>query len=76
MLGASGMIGQTAVVRGPFEREGQVVVQGELWRAVAEGDPIADGDLVRVVGVDGLTLRVVKAAEPTVVKAGEPGGTP
>ena len=76
MLGASGMIGQTAVVRGPLEREGQVAVQGELWRAVAEGGPIADGDLVRVVGVDGLTLRVVKAEEPAVVKAGEPGGTP
>ena len=68
MLGASGMIGQTAVARGPFEREGQVSVQGELWRAVAEGDPIADGASVRVVGVEGLTLRVVKIAET--------GGTP
>jgi membrane-bound serine protease (ClpP class) len=76
MLGASGMIGQIAVARGPIEREGQVAVQGELWRAVAEGDPIADGDLVRVIGVDGLTLKVVKAGEPAVVKAGEPGGTP
>ena len=64
MLGASGMIGQTAVARGPLEREGQVAVQGELWRAVAEGEPIADGAPVRVVGVEGLTLRVVKAAEP------------
>jgi membrane-bound serine protease (ClpP class) len=68
MLGASGMIGQTAVARGPLEREGQVAVQGELWRAVTEGDPIADGAPVRVVGVEGLTLRVVKA--------GETGGTP
>jgi membrane-bound serine protease (ClpP class) len=76
MLGASGMIGQTAVARGPLEPEGQVAVQGELWRAVAEGAPVADGELVRVVGVDGLTLRVVKAEEPAVVKAGEPGGTP
>ena len=67
---------RTAVARGPLEREGQVAVQGELWRAVAEGAPVADGDLVRVVGVDGLTLRVVKAEEPAVVKAGEPGGTP
>jgi membrane-bound serine protease (ClpP class) len=67
MLGATGMIGKTAVARGPLEREGQVAVQGELWRAVAEGEPIADGAPVRVVGVDGLTLRVVKA--------GEPGGT-
>ena len=68
MLGASGMIGQTAVARGPLDHEGQVSVHGEIWRAVSEGEPIADGALVRVVGVEGLTLKVVKA--------GEGGGTP
>jgi membrane-bound serine protease (ClpP class) len=68
LLGASGMIGQTATARGPLDREGQVTVQGEIWRAVAEGEPIADGAPVRVVGVEGLTLRVVKA--------GEGGGAP
>jgi membrane-bound serine protease (ClpP class) len=68
MLGASGMIGQTAIARGPLEREGQVFIQGELWRAVSEGEPIADGAPVRVVGVEGLTLRVVKA--------GPEGGAP
>jgi len=68
LLGVSGLIGQTAVARGPLAHEGQVAVHGELWRAVAEGDPVADGAPVRVVGVDGLTLKVVKV--------GEPGGTP
>jgi membrane-bound serine protease (ClpP class) len=68
MLGVAGMIGQTAVARGRLEREGQVAVHGELWHAVAEGGPIADGAPVRVIGVEGLTLKVVKA--------GEPGGTP
>jgi membrane-bound serine protease (ClpP class) len=68
LLGASGLIGQTAVARGPLDHEGQVAMQGELWKAIAEGDPVADGAPVRVVGVDGLTLKVVKA--------GEPGGTP
>ncbi len=68
LLGASGLIGQTAVARGPLDQEGQVAMQGELWNAIAEGDPVADGAPVRVVGVDGLTLKVVKA--------GEPGGTP
>lgn len=68
MLGASGMIGQTGVARGPLEGEGQVAVQGELWRAVAAGGPIEDGAAVRVVGVEGLTLNVVRAEEP--------GGTP
>jgi membrane-bound serine protease (ClpP class) len=68
MLGASGMIGETAVARGPLDHEGQVSVHGEIWRAVVEGEPIADGAPVRVVGVEGLTLRVVKAEER--------GGTP
>jgi membrane-bound serine protease (ClpP class) len=63
LLGASGMIGQTAVARGALDGEGQVSVQGEIWRAVAEGEPIADGTRVRVVGIDGLTLKVVKTAE-------------
>jgi membrane-bound serine protease (ClpP class) len=68
LLGASGMIGETAVARGPLTHEGQVAVHGELWNAIAEGDPVPDGAPVRVVGVEGLTLKVVKA--------GEPGGTP
>jgi membrane-bound serine protease (ClpP class) len=68
LLGAPGMIGQTAVARGPLALEGQVAVHGELWNAIAEGDPVPDGAPVRVVGIEGLTLKVVKA--------GEPGGTP
>jgi membrane-bound serine protease (ClpP class) len=68
MLGASGMIGRSAVARGALDREGQVTVGGEIWRAVAEGEAIADGAPVRVIGVEGLTLKVVKA--------GEGGGTP
>ena len=68
MLGASGMIGQTAIARGPLDREGQVSVHGEIWRAVTEGEPIADCAPVRVIGIEGLTLKVVKVAKG--------GGTP
>jgi membrane-bound serine protease (ClpP class) len=60
--GTSGMVGQIAVVRTPLAPEGQVAVQGELWRAVAQDGPIAAGEAVTVVGVDGLTLTVAKAA--------------
>jgi membrane-bound serine protease (ClpP class) len=63
MLGTSGMIGATGIARGPLEPEGQVSVHGELWRAVAEGQTIDDGAPVRIVGIDGLTLKVVKARE-------------
>ncbi|MBI4246813.1 MAG: nodulation protein NfeD [Candidatus Rokubacteria bacterium] len=68
MLGAPGFIGQTGVARGPLAPEGQVLVQGELWRALAEGDPVEDGATVRIVDVQGLTLKVVKAPKG--------GGTP
>ncbi|MBI1845527.1 MAG: nodulation protein NfeD [Candidatus Rokubacteria bacterium] len=64
MLGTSGLIGQTGVARGALAPQGEVSVQGELWRAVAEGEPVDDGSPVRVVDVDGLTLKVVKAATP------------
>jgi membrane-bound serine protease (ClpP class) len=76
LLGAAGMIDRTGTARGRIERDGQVAVQGELWRAVAEEDVIEDGEPVRVVSVDGLTLRVARAGAPAIVKAGEPGGTP
>jgi membrane-bound serine protease (ClpP class) len=59
-LGASGLIGAVAVARGELAPAGQVLVQGELWRAVADG-PVADGARVRVVDVDGLTLKVVRS---------------
>ena len=61
LLGPSGLIGQTAVAREPLAPEGQVAVQGEIWRAVAEGEPIDEGAPVRIVDVQGLTLKVVKA---------------
>jgi membrane protein implicated in regulation of membrane protease activity len=38
--------------------EGQVKLQGEIWRAVTDR-PLPDGTPVRVVSVDGLTVRVV-----------------
>ena len=62
MLEASGLLGRTGVARGALAPEGQVAVQGELWRAIAEGEPVEDGTEVRIVAVDGLTLRVVKVA--------------
>jgi len=60
--GAPGMLGAPAVARTALDPEGQVLVQGELWRAVAEDGPVAVGETVTVTGVDGLTLRVSRAA--------------
>jgi membrane-bound serine protease (ClpP class) len=62
MTGAAGMVGGTGVARSALDPVGDVLVQGELWRAVAEDGPIAIGETVRVTAVNGLTLKVVKAS--------------
>jgi membrane-bound serine protease (ClpP class) len=62
-LGAPALVGQTGVARGALAPEGPVLVQGELWRAVARGGPVQEGDRVRVAGVQGLTLTVEKVEE-------------
>ena len=59
--GAATMIGRAghAVVAVDAGAPGQVMVHGELWRANAT-EPIPAGAPIRVVGIDGLTLTVVK----------------
>ncbi len=59
--GAEGLVGRIATVRERLGPEGQVMVSGEIWRAVAEGEPLEPGAQVRIVGVNGLTLKVAKA---------------
>jgi membrane-bound serine protease (ClpP class) len=59
--GAEGLVGKTATVRERLAPEGQVMVSGEIWRAVADGEPLEPGAQVRIVAVDGLTLKVAKA---------------
>jgi membrane-bound serine protease (ClpP class) len=56
-MGAETLLGAAAEVVTPCRPEGQVRIQGELWRARCESgaDP---GDKVRVVERDGLTLLV------------------
>jgi membrane-bound serine protease (ClpP class) len=61
--GADGLVGEAGVVRATLAPEGQVLVRGEIWRAVAaDGTPVGEGERVRVVGIDGLTLRVMREA--------------
>lgn len=60
LTGASGMIGEIGIARTALEPEGQVLVRGEYWDAVAEGTVIA-GARVRVKALAGLKL-VVEAA--------------
>ena len=61
MLGPSGLVGQFGTVRERLAPEGQILVQGEIWRAISEGAALEPGARVRVLAVDGLTLTVGKA---------------
>jgi membrane-bound serine protease (ClpP class) len=64
VLGAPGLIGQAGIARDRLAPEGQITVQGEIWRARVQGPPVDPGEPVRVVGVAGLTLTVIKADDP------------
>ena len=61
LTGAEGMIGELGVARTALEPEGQVLVRGEYWDAVAAA-PVPAGTQVRVKGVAGLKLQVEKTA--------------
>ena len=61
MLGPSGLVGQFGTVRERLAPEGQILVQGEIWRAITEGAALEPGARVRVLALDGLTLTVGKA---------------
>ncbi len=71
--GAEGLVGKLATVRERLGPEGQVLVAGEIWRAVVDGEPLEPGMQVRIVAVDGLTLRVAKT-EAEAAKAQVKGG--
>ena len=62
-VGVQTMIGTVGEAIGALDPEGQVKVDGEIWKAHGPAD-IRAGDNVRVTGVNGLTLEVEKAETP------------
>jgi membrane-bound serine protease (ClpP class) len=57
------LVGEVGEVREPLDPDGQVFIEGALWRARTTGpDAIEPGTRVRIKSVDGLTLEV----EPVV----------
>jgi membrane-bound ClpP family serine protease len=61
--GVDALVGATGIVQQAItsEREGWVRLGPELWRAVSEAaDEVPEGAAVRVVGVQGLVLSVVR----------------
>jgi membrane-bound ClpP family serine protease len=55
--GVTGMLGKVGKVKQWEKTEGQVFVNGELWRAVSD-IPLITGDQAVIENVEGLTLRV------------------
>lgn len=60
-VGREALLGAEGEVRTRLEPRGTVWVEGEIWRATTTGEPIEVGERVRVVAVEGLTLRVERA---------------
>lgn len=57
--GDKGLIGRQARVQDWDGAAGHVQVDGERWRATSK-DALVPGDLVKIIGIDGLTLKVKK----------------
>lgn len=62
-LGADAMVGRAASAMEALTPEGHVLVEGEIWRAVAS-EPVAAGAHLRVVGHEHYLLRVEPGEPP------------
>lgn len=58
--GKEGLIGELGTVTLSLSPTGKVLVHGELWDAIGDGD-LEVGARVEVVGVNGMTVRVTRA---------------
>lgn len=72
--GTEELVGARAEARTSLDPDGQVWVEGSLWRARLAGDggPLRPGDRVRIEAVEGLTLVVLP--EPPAEAPASPAG--
>lgn len=61
-MGMEGLIGEVGEVREKLNPGGKIFVHGEYWSAEGDGE-IAVGEKVRVVGFEGMCLKVKKLTE-------------
>jgi membrane-bound serine protease (ClpP class) len=74
-IGREWMVGALGVARDPVDPEGVVVIDGAPWRARTQrATPIADGDPIRVMALEGLVLTVEPADEDADEDADEAVG--
>lgn len=62
VCGVTGMLRKVGEIKYCQESEGQIFVNGELWRAVSDF-PLSAGDRVVIQNVDGLTVSVIPFKE-------------
>lgn len=60
LTGTQRIVGRTGLARTDIAPRGVVLVNGEDWDALTDAPPIARGERVTVVSVEGLTLQVRK----------------
>lgn len=53
-------VGASGIAKTALNPQGTVLVKSEEWSAIARNAPVQEGETVRVVAVDGLTLHVEK----------------
>jgi membrane-bound serine protease (ClpP class) len=61
-LGLEGLVGEVGEVRGKLSPAGKIFVHGEYWNAQADGE-IDVGEKVKVVGYDGMCLKVSRVSQ-------------
>lgn len=59
--GAEAMVGRTGIATSDLDPAGTVSVGSETWSALSKAGPISRGQEVRVLGVEGVRLRVAHA---------------
>lgn len=61
-MGMKGLLGEIGEVRVKLDPAGKIFVHGEYWGAEGDGE-IAVGEKVRVIGFEGMSLKVKKLSE-------------
>lgn len=59
-VGTAALVGEVAIARTPLSPDGFVFVQGERWQASLEDGVAQPGERLRIVGAEGLRLKVQK----------------
>jgi membrane-bound serine protease (ClpP class) len=62
MVGPEALVGAVGIAQQELVPQGQILVHGELWVALADA-PVAAGERVRVRGVEGLKLLVERVRQ-------------